>query len=41
LKWTIDDAFFNYDKQLEVLRRVIADDPALEERKFFINEKKK
>ena len=38
LKWTIDDAFFNYDKQLEVLRRVIADDPALEERKFFINE---
>ena len=38
LKWTIDDAFFAYDKQMEVLRRLIADDPALEERKFFIKE---
>jgi RNase P subunit RPR2 len=38
LKWTIDDAFFNYDKQLEVLRRLIADDTTLEERKFFIKE---
>ena len=38
MKWTIDDAFFAYDKQLEVLRRLIADDPALEERKFFIKE---
>ena len=38
LKWTIDDAFFNYDKQMEVLRRLIADDTTLEERKFFIKE---
>ena len=38
LKWTIDDAFFAQDKQLEVLRRLIADDPTLEERKFFIKE---
>jgi RNase P subunit RPR2 len=38
MKWTIDDAFFNYDKQMEVLRRLIADDPALEERKFFMKE---
>lgn len=38
LKWTIDDAFFNYNKQLEVLRRLIADDRTLEERKFFIKE---
>jgi len=38
LKWTIDDAFFNYDKQMEVLRRLIADDQSLEERKFFIKE---
>lgn len=38
LKWTIDDALFNYDKQMEVLRRLIADDLDLEERKFFIKE---
>jgi RNase P subunit RPR2 len=38
LKWTIDAAFFNYDKQLEVLRRLIADDTSLEERKFFKKE---
>jgi len=38
LKWTIDDAFFAYDKQMEVLRRLIADDTTLEERKFFIKE---
>jgi hypothetical protein len=38
IKWTIDDALFNYDKQMEVLRRLIADDPTLEERKFFIKE---
>ncbi len=38
MKWTIDDAFFAHDKQMEVLRRLIADDPALEERKFFIKE---
>ena len=38
LKWTIDDAFFAHDKQMEVLRRLIADDPTLEERKFFIKE---
>ena len=38
LKWTIDDAFFAHDKQMEVLRRLIADDPNLEERKFFIKE---
>jgi|688.fasta_scaffold1057349_1 RNase P subunit RPR2 len=38
LKWTIDDAFFAHDKQLEVLRRLIADDRTLEERKFFIKE---
>ena len=38
LKWTIDDAFFTYDKQLEVLRRLVADDPTLEERKFFKKE---
>jgi RNase P subunit RPR2 len=38
MKWTIDDAFFNYDKQMEVLRRLIADDTTLEERKFFIKE---
>jgi RNase P subunit RPR2 len=30
MKWTIEDAFFAHDKQL--------DDPALEERKFFIKE---
>ena len=38
MKWTIDDAFFNYDKQLEVLRRLIADDGTLEERNFFKKE---
>ena len=38
MNWTIDDAFFAYDKQVEVLRRLVADDPALEERKFFIKE---
>jgi len=38
MKWTIDDAFFTHDKQMEVLRRLIADDPNLEERKFFIKE---
>jgi RNase P subunit RPR2 len=38
LKWTIDDAFFNYDKQIEVLRRLITDDTSLEERNFFIKE---
>ena len=38
LKWTIDDAFFAHDKQMEVLRRLIVDDPTLEERKFFIKE---
>jgi RNase P subunit RPR2 len=38
LKWTIDDAFFAHDKQLEVLRRLIADDPTLEERNFFKKE---
>ena len=38
MKWTIEDAFFAHDKQLEVLRRLVADDPALEERKFFIKE---
>jgi RNase P subunit RPR2 len=38
MKWTIDDAFFNYEKQMEVLRRLIADDTTLEERKFFIKE---
>ena len=38
MKWSIDDAFFNYDKQMEVLRRLIADDTTLEERKFFIRE---
>ena len=38
LKWTIDDAFFAHDKQMEVLRRLIADDTTLEERKFFIKE---
>jgi RNase P subunit RPR2 len=38
MKWTIDDAFFNYDKQLEVLRRLIVDDTSLEERNFFIKE---
>ena len=38
LKWTIDDAFFDYNKQLEVLRRLIADDITLEERKFFRKE---
>jgi hypothetical protein len=38
IKWTIDDAFFAYDKQIEVLRRLITDDPDLEERKFFIKE---
>lgn len=37
MKWTIDDAFFAYDKQLEVLRRLIADDTTLEE----ISSKKK
>ena len=38
LKWTIDVAFFAPDKQMEVLRRLIADDATLEERKFFIKE---
>jgi RNase P subunit RPR2 len=38
MKWTIDDAFFAHDKQLEVLRRLVADDPSLNERKFFIKE---
>ena len=38
MKWTIDDAFFHYDKQLEVLRRLIVDDRTLEERNFFIKE---
>ena len=38
LKWTIDDAFFAHDKQMEVLRRLIADDPTIKERKFFIKE---
>jgi len=38
MKWTIDDAFFDYNKQMEVLRRLIADDATLEERKFFIKE---
>jgi RNase P subunit RPR2 len=38
LKWTIDAAFFHYDKQLEVLRRLIADDVTLEERNFFKKE---
>jgi len=38
IKWTIDDAFFHYGKQLEVLRRLIADDTTLEERNFFIKE---
>ena len=38
IKWTIDDAFFAYDKQIEVLRRLITDDPDLEEGKFFIKE---
>jgi RNase P subunit RPR2 len=38
MKWTIDDAFFNYDKQLEVLRRLIADDITLEERNLFKKE---
>ena len=38
MKWTIDDAFFKYDKQMEVLRRLIADDTTLEERKFFKKE---
>jgi len=38
MKWTIDDTFFTHDKQLEVLRRLIADDPTLEERNFFKKE---
>jgi len=38
MKWTIDDAFFAHDTQLEVLRRLIADDTSLEERKFFKKE---
>ena len=38
MKWTIDDAFFAHDKQLEVLRRLIADDTDLEERNFFKKE---
>jgi RNase P subunit RPR2 len=38
MKWTIDDTFFHYDKQLEVLRRLIADDTSLEERNFFKKE---
>ena len=38
LKWTIDDAYFDYNKQMEVIRRLIADDTDLEERKFFIKE---
>ena len=38
MKWTIDDAFFTHDKQLEVLRRLIADDTSLEERNFFKKE---
>ena len=40
MKWTIDDAFFTHDKQLEVLRRLIADDQTLEERNFFKKEVK-
>ena len=38
MKWTIDDTFFTHDKQMEVLRRLIADDPTLEERNFFKKE---
>jgi len=38
MKWSIDDAFFTHDKQMEVLRRLIADDTTLEERKLFIKE---
>ena len=38
MKWTIDDTFFDYNKQLEVLRRLIADDTSLEERNFFKKE---
>lgn len=38
MKWTIDDAFFAYDKQMEVLRRLIADDATLEEINFFKKE---
>ena len=38
MKWTIDDAFFAHDKQVEVLRRLIADDMTLEERNFFKKE---
>ena len=32
MKWSIDDAFFNYDKQMEVLRRLIADEKILHKR---------
>jgi len=38
MKWTIDDTFFTHDKQMEVLRRLIADDRTLEERNFFKKE---
>ena len=38
MKWSIDDAFFTHDKQMEVLRRLIADDTTLEERNFFKKE---
>jgi RNase P subunit RPR2 len=38
IKWTIDDALFTHDKQMEVLRRLIVNDPTLEERTFFIKE---
>ena len=38
MKWTIDDAFFAHDKQMEVLRRLIADDRTLDERNFFKKE---
>lgn len=37
-KWTIDDAFFAYDKQIEVLRCLIMDDPSLEYKKLFFKE---
>ena len=38
MKWTIDDTFFTHDKQMEVLRRLIADDGTLEERNLFKKE---
>ena len=40
MKWTIDDTFFTHDKQMEVLRRLIADDGTLEERNLFKNAKR-